>query len=47
VFETNKASMRVLEKNGFKLECIHKKGVIKNGMLLDDYVWVKHLSSTT
>lgn len=41
VFETNKASMRVLEKNGFELECIRKKAVIKNNVLLDDWVWVK------
>jgi RimJ/RimL family protein N-acetyltransferase len=41
VFEHNKASMRALEKNGFQLEAIHKKGVIKNNILLDEYVWVK------
>jgi [ribosomal protein S5]-alanine N-acetyltransferase len=41
VFETNKASMRALEKNDFVLECIRKKAVIKNGVLLDDWVWVK------
>ena len=44
VFENNKASMRALEKNGFELECIRKKAVIKNNMLLDDYVWVKYVS---
>lgn len=43
VFETNKASMRVLEKNGFHLEGIRKKAVIKNNVLMDDYVWVKFL----
>lgn len=42
VFEPNKASMRVLEKNGFTLECVRRKGVLKNDVLLDDYVWVKH-----
>lgn len=47
VFETNKASMRVLEKNGFELECIRKKAVIKKNILLDDYVWVKFRSSTS
>ncbi len=41
VFEHNKASMRVLEKNGFSLESIRKKSVIKNHVLMDDYVWVK------
>jgi [ribosomal protein S5]-alanine N-acetyltransferase len=40
VFEHNKASMKVLEKNGFTLEGVHRKAVIKNGVLLDDYVWV-------
>ncbi len=41
VFEYNKASMKVLEKNGFYLECIRKKAAIKNNLVLDDYVWVK------
>ena len=41
VFEYNKASMKVLEKNGFYLECIRKKAAIKNNVILDDYVWVK------
>ena len=43
VFEYNKASMKVLEKNGFYLECIRKKAAIKNNVVLDDYVWVKLL----
>ena len=47
VFENNKGSMRALEKNAFTLECIRKKAVIKNNMLLDDYVWVKFRSSTS
>ncbi|MBX3239915.1 MAG: GNAT family N-acetyltransferase [Chitinophagaceae bacterium] len=41
VFEFNKASMRVLEKNGFHLESIQKRAVIKNDRILDDYVWVR------
>jgi [ribosomal protein S5]-alanine N-acetyltransferase len=41
VYEHNKASMKALEKNGFHLEAIHKKAVIKNNVLLDEYVWVK------
>lgn len=41
VFEYNKASMRVLEKNGFHLESVQKRSVIKNDHILDDYVWVK------
>jgi len=41
VFNHNKASMKVLEKNGFHLEGIREKAVIKNNLILDDYVWVK------
>ena len=41
VFAFNKASMRVLQKNGFYLEGIRRKAVIKNNIVLDDYVWVK------
>jgi RimJ/RimL family protein N-acetyltransferase len=41
VFENNKASMRVLEKNGFYLEGVRRKAVLKNGVLMDDYIWVK------
>ncbi|MGH2563496.1 MAG: GNAT family N-acetyltransferase [Ginsengibacter sp.] len=44
VFEHNKASMRVLEKNGFHLESIRKKAVIKSNVIMDDYVWVKLLN---
>lgn len=42
VFDYNKASMRVLEKNGYHLESVRRKGVLKNNILLDDFVWVKH-----
>jgi [ribosomal protein S5]-alanine N-acetyltransferase len=41
VFETNKASISALEKNGFELECVRKQAVIKNEILLDDWVLVK------
>jgi ribosomal-protein-alanine N-acetyltransferase len=41
VFEHNKASMRVLEKSGFYLESIRKMAVVKNDVLMNDYVWVK------
>ena len=47
VFEGNKASMRALEKNGFELERIRKKAVIKNDVFMDDYVWVKFRTSTS
>jgi len=43
VFEYNKASMRALEKNGFYLESIRKRGAFKNNVVLDDHVWVKLL----
>lgn len=43
VFAHNKASMKVLQKNGFYLEGIRRKAVIKNDILIDDYVWVKLL----
>lgn len=36
-FEWNKASARVLEKNGFILESIIKKGAIKDGKIIDLY----------
>ena len=41
VFEYNKASMKVLQKNGFYLEGIHRKAAIKNNRIVDDYIWVK------
>lgn len=41
VFERNKASMRVLEKNGFHLESIMKRSAIKNNVVLDEHLWVK------
>ncbi len=41
VFAHNTGSMRALEKNDFSLESIRKKAAIKNGVILDDYVWVK------
>jgi ribosomal-protein-alanine N-acetyltransferase len=36
IFEHNTPSMRVLEKNGFILEAIIKKSVMKEGILLDE-----------
>ena len=41
VFEYNKPSMRVLEKNGYHLETVTRKGIIKNDYLYDNYIWVK------
>lgn len=37
----NKASARVLEKSGYKLEGIHRKRKFKNGRYLDDMTWAK------
>ncbi len=39
VFETNPASMRVLEKAGFKKEAIHQKSILKNGRILDEHYY--------
>lgn len=41
VFEYNKPSMRVLEKNGYFLETVSRKGVLKNDFLIDNFFWVK------
>ena len=41
VFDFNKASMKALEKNGYQLESIRRKAVIKNSKIIDDYIWVK------
>jgi len=37
VFDFNRASQRVLEKAGFKLECISEKALIKNDRICDEY----------
>jgi [ribosomal protein S5]-alanine N-acetyltransferase len=37
IFEYNPASMKVLEKNGFKLEGILRKSVFKNNQYYDEY----------
>jgi RimJ/RimL family protein N-acetyltransferase len=37
VFDYNKASQRVLEKAGFKLDCIFEKSIIKNDIIGDEY----------
>jgi RimJ/RimL family protein N-acetyltransferase len=39
IFETNKASMKVLEKAGYHLEAIHKNAVIKNRQVMDEYIY--------
>ena len=43
VFEFNVGSMRVLEKNGFVREAIHRKSVIKNNRIMDEYLYSRCL----
>jgi RimJ/RimL family protein N-acetyltransferase len=40
IFSNNSASMRVLEKSGFIREVVHQKAITKNGMLLDEVIYV-------
>jgi len=39
VYENNPASMRVLQKNGFSPEAIHRKAVMKGGKLMDEHLY--------
>jgi RimJ/RimL family protein N-acetyltransferase len=39
VFEWNPASMRVLEKAGYELECRMKKSVTKDGQTIDELIY--------
>ncbi len=41
IFQNNKASMRVLEKSGFHPEAVHRKAVLKQGQIMDEYIWVR------
>ena len=41
VFAQNKSSMKVLQKNGFYLEGIRRKAVLKNNESIDEYLLVK------
>ncbi len=41
VFAPNKASMRVLEKNGYQLEGILKKRIIKEGVVMDEFLFAR------
>ena len=40
VFSNNPVSMRVLIKNGFLLEAVHKNAITKYGIILDEYLYV-------
>ncbi len=44
VFSLNLASMRVLERCGYQLECIHHNSANKNGEFLDEHIFVKFRS---
>lgn len=41
VFSFNKASMKVLVKNGYQLEGIFKNAIYKNGQVCDEYRYAK------
>ncbi len=41
IFEHNIASMRVLEKNGYKKECVFKRSIIKNGEIMNEHRYAK------
>ncbi len=40
IFSNNPASMRVLEKCGFTREAVHRNAIIKNGVILDEVMYV-------
>jgi [ribosomal protein S5]-alanine N-acetyltransferase len=40
IFANNPASMRVLEKCGFTLEAVHRNAVTKNGVTMDEMMYV-------
>jgi [ribosomal protein S5]-alanine N-acetyltransferase len=41
IFEHNTGSMKVLEKNGYKKDCIFEKALIKNGKIYDEHRFSK------
>ena len=41
VFSNNPASMRVLEQCGFSREAVRERAIWKNGLLLDEVVYVR------
>ncbi len=41
VFQNNKASMLILEKNDFLLEGIKRKAIIKENQIMDEYLFAK------
>ncbi|MBS1597088.1 MAG: GNAT family N-acetyltransferase [Bacteroidetes bacterium] len=41
VFSNNPVSMKVLKKNGYHEEAVHRKAIIKNNQFLDAHLWVR------
>lgn len=41
IFSNNPASMRVLEKCGFAREAVHRNAITKNGVLMDEVMYVR------
>ena len=41
IFSNNPASMRVLEKCGFIREAVHKNAITKNGVVMDEVMYVR------
>ena len=41
IFESNPASMRVLEKNGFTREAVHHNAITKNGVVMDEVMYAR------
>jgi ribosomal-protein-alanine N-acetyltransferase len=41
IFSGNPASMRVLEKCGFVREAVHRNAITKNGVLMDEVMYVR------
>ncbi len=41
IFSGNPASMRVLEKCGFVREAVHKNAITKNGVVMDEMMYVR------
>ncbi len=42
VFKGNKASMAALKKAGYVREAVHKKAVIKDGVIMDEHVYARY-----
>ncbi len=41
IFEFNKASMKVLEKNGYKCEGVLRSAIVKNNVICDEHMYAK------